>query len=129
MALACAILWRADALEGLWFWTVRYALAYTQQIPLERAPEVFLGYAGLVMGSAPLLWLLAGAGLVACFWNERLAGVRLFLLLFAGFSFLAISPGFYFRPHYFLLLLPAVALADIVQITNPSTPSSGSRGG
>ena len=29
---------------------------------------------------------------------------------FLLFSFLAICPGFYFRPHYFVLLLPVVAL-------------------
>jgi hypothetical protein len=27
-----------------------------------------------------------------------------------SFSFLAVCPGFYFRPHYFVLLLPAVAI-------------------
>ena len=35
---------------------------------------------------------------------------RGFLPLFALFSFLAICPGFHFRPHYFLLIVPAAAL-------------------
>jgi hypothetical protein len=34
----------------------------------------------------------------------------LFISLFTVFSFLAICPGLYFRTHYFVLLLPAVAL-------------------
>jgi hypothetical protein len=32
------------------------------------------------------------------------------LLLFAGFSILTVFPGLYFRPHYFVTVLPAVAL-------------------
>jgi len=30
--------------------------------------------------------------------------------MFAFFSILAVCPGFYFRPHYFILVLPAVSL-------------------
>jgi len=34
----------------------------------------------------------------------------LFIIGFFLFSFLAITPGFYFRPHYFLLWIPAFSL-------------------
>jgi len=39
-----------------------------------------------------------------------------FLATFAAGSFLSICPGFYFREHYFVLLLPAVALFAAVAV-------------
>jgi hypothetical protein len=35
---------------------------------------------------------------------------RAFLLGFSLFSFLAVCPGYHFRPHHFILLLPAISL-------------------
>jgi hypothetical protein len=35
---------------------------------------------------------------------------RLFILLFLLFAFLSVTPGFYFREHYFVTLLPAVGI-------------------
>jgi hypothetical protein len=52
-------------------------------------------------------WLLAGAGLVLLFRQWRSS---VFLIGLFAVSFLAVCPGFYFREHYFILLLPAVSL-------------------
>jgi lipid-A-disaccharide synthase-like uncharacterized protein len=57
-----------------------------------------------------LLWVIAGIGLTASFWNERARSNWFFLIGFALFSFLSVCPGFFFRNHYFVTLLPAVAL-------------------
>jgi len=48
--------------------------------------------------------------LTALFWNKKAHKQAFFTVGFTLFSFLAVCPGFYFRYHYFLLLLPAVAL-------------------
>jgi len=61
-------------------------------------------------GSANLLWILAGIGLLALWLNKKVRQRSLFMTGFLLFSFLAICPGLYFRPHYFILLLPALAL-------------------
>jgi hypothetical protein len=57
-----------------------------------------------------LLWLPAFAGLWLVRLDERLSGARCWLLGFCLAAALGVCPGFYFRPHYFLLALPAVAL-------------------
>ena len=57
-----------------------------------------------------LLWILAGIGLLAI-WSERdYRPSALFIVCFLVFSFLAVCPGFLFRSHYFIVMLPAVAL-------------------
>jgi hypothetical protein len=57
-----------------------------------------------------LLWSLAAAGLVLAYWSGNTRPRAKFATGFFVFSFLAVCPGFYFREHYFVLLLPAVAL-------------------
>jgi hypothetical protein len=55
-------------------------------------------------------WLLAAVGASALLRREQSGSTRVFLLGLLLFSFLAILPGFYFRPQHFQLLLPAIAL-------------------
>ena len=57
-----------------------------------------------------LLWLPCLAGFGMIWLDERLRQTRWWLLGFAIASFLTTVPGFYFRTHYFLLVLPALAL-------------------
>jgi hypothetical protein len=63
-----------------------------------------------------LIWLLVLLGLPAL-WLDKHARRRLiFVGMFFVFSVMAICPGFYFRPHYFILLLPASALLAGISI-------------
>jgi len=63
-----------------------------------------------VLGSQLPLWLLGGiGGVVLCTPSGRRTD-RAFLYGLTIFSFLAVCPGFYFRYHYFITFLPAVAL-------------------
>ena len=57
-----------------------------------------------------LLWLPCLAGLGMIWFDDRLRQTRYWLLGFSLVSFLTTFPGFYFRTHYFLLTLPALAL-------------------
>lgn len=43
-------------------------------------------------------------------WERRIRSRVLFLIGFLFFSALAVCPGFFFRTHYFILILPAVSL-------------------
>jgi hypothetical protein len=56
------------------------------------------------------LWLLAGIGGIILCTSYGRGTHRAFLFGLTLFSFLAICPGFYFRQHYFIMFLPAVAL-------------------
>src|SRR5207245_10931680 len=65
-------------------------------------------------------WTLAGVGLVAGLWAQRTRAIAVFLLAFLFFSALALCPGFYFRLHYFVLVLLAVSLLAGVAISRLS---------
>lgn len=96
-----ALAWQG-ALEDAWFWTARYALWHGSSPP-EDAPWRLKENAGWGLRAAPLLWSLAGAGLL-------LRRDPLLWLLGAA-SLAALCPGLFFRRHYFIMALPFAALA------------------
>jgi hypothetical protein len=110
IATSCLILWHAGVLDKFWFWTVRYAAQYGNLVPLNRAPQIFFWSAKQVIGPNWPLWMLAGIGAVVGLWDQRMRASAVFLIGFLFFSVLALCQGFYFRPHYFILILPAVSL-------------------
>ena len=71
--------------------------------------------------NAPLLWMLAIVGATALAWDGNARRRISFLVPLAIFSFLSVCPGFYFRPHYFVLALPAVAIFTAIGARSVAT--------
>jgi hypothetical protein len=57
----------------------------------------------------PILWVSL-VGLVSAVWRKERKKEYLFLFGFFACTFLAVTPGLYFRIHYFLLWVPALSL-------------------
>jgi hypothetical protein len=110
IALTCLILWRAGVFDKFWFWTFAYALEYASIVSLRQGLVILESRFIYIAIWAIPVWILFAAGVAALFKNRQVCSRRFFVVAFLVFSFLAICPGFYFRPHYFVLLLPAVAL-------------------
>lgn len=98
------------AFDKFWFWTFKYASKYVSQVPISAAFDVFMPSFSYVAGSFYLFWILSAFGIITTlFWNG-LKKHKVFILLFTLFSFLSVCPGYYFTPHYFVTLLPAVSI-------------------
>jgi hypothetical protein len=109
-AITCLVLWQAGVFEKFWFWTVDYAREYVSAIPFSPGLKTLRLNTTIIISSAPLPWILSGIGLIALVIVKSHRKLIAFSLGLLVFSFLAICPGFYFRLHYFILLLPVVAL-------------------
>jgi len=101
-----------------WFWTVKYLVKYGSNISMAAVPGAFKEGLGAITANYSAagytaLWLLSLLGLPFMFANKKPKADKV-LLSFAGFSFLTVVPGFYFRNHYFITLLPAAALSIAV---------------
>jgi hypothetical protein len=103
-------LYAVGVFHAFWFWTVQYAAKYGSQVPLSEAFSIFRSNAIDVIDGFYLLWIMSGLGFLVMMFHRDLKGNRMFIILFSIFSFLSICPGFYFREHYFITLLPAVSL-------------------
>ncbi len=109
-AVVLALMAAEGVLGRFWFWTFDYARAYVSQMDLKTGIELF-DYAIIpIIQNNPVIWSMALAGMIGIWLTQAGRKVAPFLLAFFLFSFLAVCPGFYFRQHYFVQLLPAVAL-------------------
>jgi Dolichyl-phosphate-mannose-protein mannosyltransferase len=104
------LLWRAGVFEKFWFWTVTYAMQYGSQVSFGQGVQILAAHLPNAVGTAWPIWLLAFLGLIALSINPTIRHRAGSVILFALFSAVATCPGLYFRPHYFILFLPAAAL-------------------
>jgi len=115
--LMCLALLIAGVFDRFVFWTFTYAREYASVHPLFKVSAEYLRLTlGVVFGPNLLFWLLAAIGMVSMLWDNRLRSRRFFIGGFVVFSLMAVCPGWYFRPHYFVFLLPATALLTAVAV-------------
>lgn len=110
LGVTVLLLWRAGVLSRFWFWTFKYATTYVTELPLSTGIQILYEKVVAIGGASIALWLLAGLGAIVIWRRGQPRSSALFLVGLLSASFLAMVPGFYFRPHYFILILPAVAL-------------------
>jgi len=121
---ACWLLYRAGVFHEFWFWTVSYAAEYSK-MGFHRAVRAFLESFQMVTGPAIPVWILATIGITAPLWNGRAREHGRFLVGLFACSFLALCPGAYFRPHYFILLLPVTAILVGVAVVSATETIAG----
>jgi hypothetical protein len=109
-ALVCLYFWQAGLFGKFWFWTVTYAGAYSSIDTLAQRWKIFKIVIEAIVITSLLIWLLFFAGLTAIIARKNYRSYAPFVFGFIVFSVLATCPGFYFRPHYFIFIFPAVAV-------------------
>ena len=109
-ALTCLLIWRSGAFQKFWFWTFSYAREYGTNVKLSEGLR-FLGRSSTrVVAPAVWVWVIALVGLTTFLWSARARAQAFPVISFVLLSFLALSAGLYFRPHYFILFLPAASI-------------------
>jgi Dolichyl-phosphate-mannose-protein mannosyltransferase len=117
--LTCLILFQAGVFHNFWFWTFSYASKYATNIPISEGVRYFWFYFPRgVVGATVFIWLIAGVGFSALLWNANARSHAGFVAGLLLFSFLAVCPGIHFRPHYFIVMLPAVSLLAGVGVSS-----------
>jgi len=125
--MTCWLMYRAGVFPQFWFWTFEYAGEYSK-MGLRRAIRALLENSRIVIGPAWPVWILAGIGLTTLWWNPVARRHRRFLLLLFTCSFLSLCPGAYFRPHYFILFLPIIALLAGIAVNSCAERQPSTRG-
>jgi hypothetical protein len=116
LAVTCLILLRAGVFPSFWFWTWSYAWEYGV---ITTLPDVRIALRAFVpwVIRPHVLWEIAAIGLAAPIWSRSARVHGGFVTSFFLFSCLAVCPGFYFRPHYYILALPAAALGAGIAVS------------
>lgn len=108
-AAMIAVLYAGGAFDNFWFWTVTYLKEYGTQTTVTRAWNNFQE-SFKIFKSNYLLWILGTVGLLLSFFRPGNKEHKIILWSLAVFAALTIVPGFYFRTHYYITLLPVIAL-------------------
>lgn len=109
-AITCAWLYEVGMFDRFWFWTVTYAREYASLVPLATGIAAFRQEFPRVAAPGMTVWLLAAIGASALFWHRPSRGRAGVVLGWLAASALAVCPGLYFRNHYFIVMLPALAV-------------------
>jgi 4-amino-4-deoxy-L-arabinose transferase-like glycosyltransferase len=130
----CLILFKAGVFQKFWFWTVSYARAYGAEIkPFDGTRldglHQFANRMELQKEHVGLIWFLIVFGMAAFLWDRHKRPHAFFAVGLLAFSFLAISVGFYFRGHYFIMIYPALAILAGVGASSVSTLAAKLRWG
>lgn len=107
--------WRAGTWQRAWDWTVVLARDYAGRQGLAAGLKALGEHLPASAAPQAPLWILGAAGLLALAWR-RPPGARFTVLLFLS-GFAACSAGLYYRAHYFVLVLPGLALAGARALT------------
>lgn len=121
--LTVLLLLQQGTFSTFWLWTVSYASVYATGLTAALGWLNFKSQVSEILASTWPYWGLASAGLLTLAVRRDRRGL-LFTILLLLVSLVAICPGFYFRPHYFILLLPAVALLAGALLTGNFLPKT-----
>lgn len=108
--MTCIFFLRLAIFDKFWFWTFVYAQEYISAVLFSMGIKLLMKHFSKIVFSSFILFILASIGLVISLSCQNYRSKILFVILFTLFSWLAVCPGLYFRPHYFILFLPAIAL-------------------
>lgn len=109
IALTCFLLWEAGVWSRFWWWTVTYAGMHATVAPWSQG-KVVLANRIMGMGIDLEFWASAELGLVLLFLDRGQPDKRFFLITLLLVSAAAVCPTLHFSSHYFVMLLPAIAL-------------------
>ncbi len=111
LLLTCLLLALAGVFGRFWFWTVNYARVYESLMTWQTGlHEHLLPHLRQTHNISKGWWILVAVGLPVAASIRRLRPATAFAVVFWLFSFVGTAAGFYFRQHYFILLLPAFAV-------------------
>jgi hypothetical protein len=110
-----------------WFWAFPYVYEYL----ITSAPSfntAFLKTKLLALVSpAGVLWVMVLPGAAALIRDSKIRPRLVFIALLLLFSIFSICPGFYFRAHYFLLILPAASILMAIGMNSLTKIFPGAR--
>ena len=97
-------------LNKFWFWTFQYASQYLSHVPLEIVLKIFKDQLIDVANPFRSIWYIAAFGFACLFIDGKARKHIVFVTTLFIASFITVWPGFIFRQHYFVTVLPIISI-------------------
>ncbi len=108
--VVCAAMAMQGALGAMFYWTVEAPKNYLTAMSFSQGMTQFSNLFSLIVPSYWPFWLLAALSLIGIWASSVERYIKVGLFTFALLSFLAITPGLHFYAHYWIMLMPCIAL-------------------
>jgi hypothetical protein len=109
IVLTGLLLWRAGVWDRFWWWTMTYARTHATVLAWKDGKARLANYFAHVSWFG-VFWGLALAGLLTVLIKKGRADEKFFFLSLLFFSVASVCPTLHFTNHYFVLMLPVLAL-------------------
>jgi 4-amino-4-deoxy-L-arabinose transferase-like glycosyltransferase len=106
----------SGSFDQFWFWTVEYAGKYAEGQSWALGKLSLGENWGAIWKEQWPIWAAAFAGIALLWATKFTRQQRLLATALLVFGALATTPSFYFRQHYFVVALPAVALLAAIAL-------------
>lgn len=106
-ALLLVWIWKNNLQDSITTWVFSYALEYGKDHTWHQILSNGYKHTLHIISIFWLLWIFA---LIGSFYMMSKWKLNISYILFAVGSIASIMPGFFFRPHYYVMLLPIVSL-------------------
>ena len=108
--LMCSYLWYAGVWDRFYFLTIQYASEYVGVLNYHHGIYNLNSLNQNFRCSNPVLFWCLFISALGLFLPAQKSKTKIFLILFLIASAIATTPGYYFRGHYFLILVPVLAI-------------------
>ena len=104
--------------EDFWFWTFEYPRAEGFDKTMDQSLNYFQSAWDRVSKGQVWLWVLALVGFVSVFFSGLDKRQKFLAISLPVFMFGGVITGFHFYNHYFVMMLPAIALLNGLFVSN-----------
>lgn len=104
------LIYLKGAFNDMIFWTYEIPKNYVSKVPFEEGKKYFEYTKDAILQNYKFLWYHGILAVVLCLIKSINFKTKLFAITLAFFSSMMIVPGFYFYGHYWIQLIPGLAI-------------------
>lgn len=102
--------WNANTVDKFIFWNFEYGIKFSNLIKGgDSITQFFMSFPRVANDFLPV-WIIAAIGIPMILFDRKRESSRVLIIFFFITSAVAVSLGFHFRNHYFVMILPIIGI-------------------
>ncbi len=108
--LMCLIMGAQGAFGEMWYFAVEFPRTYVSAVPFDVGMGFLKQFGGKVINGYLPFWIIAVSGIFLLFFTKENLHKKIWMPVWAVLAFMTVTPGLRFYGHYWLMLMPLVAV-------------------
>ena len=108
--LMCLVMAAQGALGEMWYFAVEFPRTYLSAVPFDVGMSFLQQFGGKVVNGYLPFWIIAACGVFLLFFTKENLHKKIWMPIWAALAFMTVTPGFRFYGHYWLMVMPILAV-------------------